>query len=251
MLRSVIWYYLLFVPHIIVALVAICIYRRRLYRQLPFFFAYCIYEFATFPCIAYGIFSKAISHNQYQFFYEFELLGSIVLRFGVIYELFANLSRSYVSLEKFCRFLFRALVVFLLFVSVVLVALSIPGHAIALNMFMTFVLDRAVNLLQLGLLLGLFGIANFFGLTWRKHIFGITLGFAIYLSIQLVSTAIQLEWGFVDIFDYITMATFHAVGILWLFYILRPEPKPPTIAMAEQGEVTAWNEELTKLLQTK
>jgi hypothetical protein len=192
-----------------------------------------------------------MSDYQYLKWHTALLAGSIFLRFGVIYELFQNLSKTYSSLARFSKIVFRSLLVVLLLISVGLVASSWPGNARELNLFTTFVLDRAVNLLHLGMLLGLFGIGKFFGLSRRKHVFGITLGFALYLSVQLMATAIQAEWGYFRIFDYITMIAFHASALIWLLYVLIPEAKPTVTSIDEHGDVTAWNRELTKLLQPK
>jgi hypothetical protein len=138
-----------------------------------------------------------------------------------------------------------------LLIAVGLLAFSWPGNLREMTLFKTFVLDRAVNLLQLGMLMGLFGIAKFFGLSWRKHVFGITLGLAIYLSVQLMATAVQSEWGYLKIFDYITMATFHASVLVWLFYVLVPEPQTALTSVPDAADVTAWNREVERLLQPK
>jgi hypothetical protein len=249
MFREAIWYYLLFVPHLLMVGVVVAIYRRKLYRRHPIFFAYCLYEVVEFPVAVFGIFSKAVSFDQYWFLYDGLLCGSVLLRFGVIYELFSNLSTEYPSLRRFSKVLFRGLLVVLLFIALGLVAFSWPGNPHILNRFITFVLDRAVNLLQLGLLLGLFGIAKFFGLSWRRHIFGITLGLAMYLSVQLIATAVQAEWGFLKIFDYLTMATYHVSVLVWLLYVLIPEPKPALTSLPEHADVSEWNTELAKLLR--
>jgi hypothetical protein len=230
-------------------LVALC--RGRYDRNHPLFLAYVAYELLQFPVILYLIFAESISPQTYLSLTTLLLAGSVFLRFGVIYELFRDLAKTYTSLARFSRFAFRSLMAILLLIAVGLVAFSWPGNLHELNLFKTFVLDRAVNLLQLGMLLGLFGIAKFFGLSWRKHVFGITLGFAIYLSVQLMATAIQAEWGYFKVFDYITMATFHASVLVWLLYVLVPEPQTALTSVPDSAEVTAWNREVERLLHSK
>lgn len=196
------------------------------------------------------IFSRATDY-RYLEVHTLLLMGSIFLRFAVIYELFQDLSRTYPVLARFSEIVFRGLVVMLLLISAGLIASSWPGNTQGLSLFTTFVLDRGVNLLQLGLLLGLFGIAKFFSVAWHKHTFGMTLGLAVYLGVQLIVTAVQLEWGYRRVFDYVTMAAFHASVLLWLLYILLPEPKTMLTAIPEHANTAEWNGELAKLAQPK
>jgi hypothetical protein len=249
--RTALWYYLLFAPHLLLVWVLVALCRGGHHRKHPLFVAYIAYEFLQFLVVLRLVFAKSISPETYLSVTTFLLAGSVFLRFGVIYELFRDLAKTYTSLARFSRFAFRSLLAIFLLIAVGLVAFSWPGNLHELTMFKTFVLDRAVNLLQLGLLLGLFGIAKFFGLSWRKHVFGITLGFAIYLSVQLMATAIQAEWGYFKIFDYITMTTFHASVLVWLLYVLLPEPQTALTSVPDAADVTAWNREVERLLQPK
>lgn len=250
-LRTVLWYYLLFAPHLLLVWVLVALFRGGHHRKHPFFVAYIAYEFVQFLLVFYLISAKSVSTEKYVSQTAFLLAGSVFLRFGVIYELFRDLAKTYTSLARFSRLVFRSLLVIFLLIAVGLVAFSWPGNLHEMTMFKTFVLDRAVNLLQLGLLLGLFGIAKFFGLSWRKHVFGITLGFAIYLSVQLMATAIQAEWGYYKVFDYITMATFHASVLVWLLYVLLPESQTALTSVPNAADVAAWNREVERLLHSK
>ncbi|HEY1800665.1 MAG TPA: hypothetical protein VGG46_06990 [Terriglobales bacterium] len=245
------WWYLLVAPHVLLLWILVALWRKGLDKQHRIFFCYITYEVLQFPFVLYTILSRSISDDVYWKLCAVLLLGSVFLRFGVIYELFHNLSRAYPSLERFSKFLFRSLTAVLLFIAVGLIASAWPGNVHQLTRFITYVLDRGANVLQLGLLLGLFGIANFFGLSWRKHVFGITLGFAMYLSVQLMATAIQAEWGYIKVFDYITMATFHASVLVWLLYVLVPEPQTALTSVPDSADVAAWNREVERLLQPK
>lgn len=248
-LRSTLFYYLFIAPHVLLLGLLVALHVRKLRTRHPVFFAFIAYEILIFPVACYLVFSKSITADQYWRRYIVFLVGSVCLRFGVIYELFSNLSQTYPSLEKFTRYLFRAMVTIFLFIALSLAAFSWPASFSILNRFITYVLDRGVNLLQLALLLTLFGIAKFFGLSWRKHVFGITLGFAIYLSVQLIATAVEAQWGYMKIFDYLTMAAFHVSVVIWLLYVLVPEQKPPLTSIPGHADVEEWNSELEKLLK--
>ncbi len=250
-IRTTFWWYLLVAPHVLLLWILIVLYRKGFEKQHRTFSYYLIYEIIQLPFTVYSILSHDISDETYWKVYAIFLAGSVFLRFGVIYELFRNLSKTYPSLERFSKSLFRALAVILFFIATGLVASAWPGNVHELTRFIANVLDRGVNVLQLGLLLGLFGIAKFFGLSWRKHVFGITLGFAMYLSVQLMAAAIQAEWGDFKIFDYITMAIFHASALVWLLYVLVPEPQTVLTSVPDAADVAAWNREVERLLQPK
>lgn len=250
-LRTALWYYLLFAPHLLLVWILVALWRNGHYRKHPLFVAYIAYELVQFPAVLYLILADSISPQTYLNLTTVLLTGSVFLRFGVIYELFRDLASTYTSLARFSRFAFRSLVAIHLLIAVGLVAFSWPGNLHEMTLFKTFVLDRAANLLQLGLLLGLFGIANFFGLSWRKHVFGIILGLALYLSVQLMVTAVQAEWGYYKVFDYITMATFHASVLVWLLYVLLPESQTALTSVPDAADVAAWNREVERLLHSK
>lgn len=248
-LRSTLFYYLLIAPHVLLVGLLVALHVRKLRLRHPIFFTFVAYEILIFPVVCYLVFSKSITTDQYWRRYIVFLVGSVCLRFGVIYELFSNLSKTYPSLGKFTRYLFRAMVTIFLFIALSLVAFSWPGNLNIFNRFITYVLDRGVNLLQLALLLTLFGIAKFFGLSWRKYVFGITLGFAIYLSVQLIATAVEAQWGYMKVFDYLTMAAFHVSVVVWLLYVLVPEQKPILTSVLEHADMKEWTSELEKLIK--
>ena len=256
-LRTALWHYLVVAPHVFLLGVLVVLLQGRLYRQHPLFFTYVIYEIISFPFLLFLIFSRSVAEPQYEIFSAIVLAGSGFVRFGVIYELYSHLSKTYPSLEKFCKFLFRGLTAVLLFISVTLVALVWPGRTHELTRFITYVLDRGVNILQVGLILGLFGIAKFFSLSWRKHVLGITLGFGFYLSVELITTAVQAQWGFVHFLDYVTMAAYHVSVVIWLYYMWAREESaghelgPSLTTIPKHADIDAWNSELEKLLNSK
>jgi hypothetical protein len=209
------------------------------------------YEVVQFPLFLYVMVSSSVSDHQFFKVYAFLLAGSGCVRFGVIHELFRNLSQTYSSLARFSRFGFRSLVGVLLLIGVGLVAFFWPENVVELSGFSTYVLDRAVSLLQLGLLPGLFGIAIFFGLSLRNHVFGITLGFALYLSVQFMVTAVHVEWESLKFLVYISMAAFYISVLIWLRYVLVAEPESKLMSLPEHADIAAWSHELERLLESK
>src|SRR5258708_20791204 len=93
------WYralslFMLIAPHALLGVLAVILYKRRLYREFPCFFVYVLYEVAKFiPLFAlYSV--QGVTGKQYAYAYCVTLLISIVLRFGVIDEISRNLFRE-------------------------------------------------------------------------------------------------------------------------------------------------------------
>src|SRR5882757_4452963 len=99
------WYRLLLTflwisPHLLIAIVVILIYRRRIYRQVSFFSLYALYEIGAFVLL-YGLDSiPSVTASQYTYAFMATLAISVALRFGVIKEVAEDLFRDHPVLES-------------------------------------------------------------------------------------------------------------------------------------------------------
>ena len=89
-------YYFWIVPHVLLGIVLIGLNRRRLLSQLPFFFSYSAFEIVRFAALLTINLLPSFSKGQYHWILVLGLGASILLQFGVIYELTSELfvSRS-------------------------------------------------------------------------------------------------------------------------------------------------------------
>lgn len=113
------------------------------------------------------------------------------------------------------------------------------------------VLDRAANILQCGLLIGLFLLSSYLGLSWRSYIFGIALGVGIIASVALAVSAIQSQVGYTyNVYlNYLTMVTYHCSVLIWMFYLLAPERSAQyTVKPTPEIDLESWNQELQRLI---
>ena len=183
--------------------------------------------------------------------YSLGAVISDVLRFGVIYEICLYLFRNYPALARPGRPLLRGAAAVLLLVAVTLTVASIhPGDFLVLG---TQLLDRSVSILQCGILVLLFVVSKYFGLSWRSQVFGIAVGVGIFASVELAASAVRAEVGPVRAWylDYITLGIYHACVLTWIYYFWVEErgtsyavqPPPPG------GELDEWSEELQRLLR--
>jgi len=243
--------FLLISPHVLLGVLAVILYKRRLYREFPCFFAYVLYEIAKFiPLFAlYAL--QGTGGKQYAYAYSATLLISIVLRFGVIAEISRNLFRESQFLKVAAR---RSLqcVTGLLFVVGVLLAVYAPGGNSAKWYAGIFVVNRGAAMVQSGLLLSLLLFSRFLGLSWRRSAFGIALGLAVLTSLDLAMFALRAAFtseAAANFLDLLITGTYLVCVLIWIGYLLVPEVEPASVTVVPHDEVETWNREFQQFLR--
>lgn len=254
MLRAL-WYYLWIAPHLLLGVVLLLMVHRGLHRRFPIFFAY-----AGFETLQFGVlfFVRQTHHaarqGGYLQFYAAGLALSTALRFGVIQEVFGQLFDGHSALAAPARTFGRYATLVLVGVAVVLAMVS-PGAESDFTGHTLHSLDRAVSILQCGLLISLLVFSRYFALSTKRDAFGLALGLGILASVELATSAIRL-YGVASrtLSDLVTMGSYHVCVLIWLFYFWKSEkPKklgPPSASgMLPKDDLELWNRELERLLQ--
>ena len=244
--------FLLISPHVLLGVLAVILYKRRLCREYPYFFAYVLYEIAKFiPLFAlYSV--QGVTGKQYGYAYCVTLLLSIILRFGVIDEVCKDLFRESQFLKVAAR---RSLmcVTGLLLVMGVLLSVYAPGDNNAKWYAGIFVVNRGAAMVQSGLLLSLLLFARFLGLSWPRPAFGIALGLGILASVDLAYSALRAEFTSAvaeDFLDLLITGTYLVCVSIWIGYLRVPELEPAaSLAVVPHDEVETWNRELQQWLK--
>ncbi len=251
-LLTVLSYYLWIAPHLLLVGVFFVMWRRHLIRSFPWFFAYVTGEIVQFPILLLAPYLPSMNGEIYFRIYYICMAASTVLRLGIIGEALRQLFRNSPALQHPGRQLFRWLTVGLLLVGLALAAYS-GGYTTDRVWFLVNVLNRTALILQTGLLLALFAITRYLGLSWRSQMLGICLGLGLYACMDLIAAAVRSQTGIVysTILDYLNMSAYHASTVIWLVYLLAPERAllrvlPPP---HEHVEAEAWNRELERLLR--
>jgi hypothetical protein len=230
--------------------------QRRLHREFPFFLSYLAYAASTcFALMAASKISGGRFTPMYAATFYAHLLGCLILRFAVIYELLGHVLRAYPGLQALVRMLFRWAFAILLLIGTVLAA-----YAPAESRYYGFsgslwVFERTASLTQVGLLILLLLFSSYFKLSWREYSFGVGLGLGIYASIELALSTIYANelvqvigtsWGN-RILDLVDMGTYHVCVLLWMVYLLAPERKRALNELVPQTDLAGWNAELDRL----
>jgi hypothetical protein len=244
-------FYLWIAPHVVQAAILGVMIHRKQYRQFPMFFLYTGFEILQFLILLVVNYFRLISHEHYHVLFSMGSAVSTVLRFCIIFEILSHMFRNYPALNRSGKILFRAAALILLVTAVVLSQGGSAGETEHLRVVVS-ILDRTFSIVQCGLLFSMFVFSSYFSLSWRSSAFGIALGFGIFASVELASSAIRSQVGQSGnhFLDYFTMATYHLCVLIWLFYMLAPErPTKYNSNNLPEHDLDAWNQELQRLMQ--
>jgi hypothetical protein len=247
--RGLIYQYLLIVPHLLLVAVLVALFRHRLYRHFPIFFAYVVQELVQAVFMIPLIESPSLTFRRYAIPYTISLAISTALRFGIIYEIFAHIFRNYPALARFGKPVFR-------WATVGLILLALGSSFVAWGSngdyfpLVLSVFDRTVSFLQCGLLVSLFLFSAQLALSWKSQVFGIALGVGVNASADLAAAAIRFQTGvkYTLALDYFVMAVYHFCVLIWIFYLFAPERSYAPKALP-QHDLETWNLELERLLK--
>ncbi|MFY9560357.1 MAG: hypothetical protein WAQ52_09005 [Terriglobales bacterium] len=210
------------------AAVALVLWRRKLHKQFPVFFAYVLAQIGIFA-ITFPLWG---SDNYESFFYAYWAGAAVsaMLSFRVIHEVFLDVFRPYHTLKDLGSVLFKWAGVVMLLVSVVVAfsnsAKGDPGSAgadvwgVATAMAVTS-LQRSVRLVQCGLILFLLLFSRFLGVSKRQQSFGVALGFGLFASVELVLLALY-SGGYlaVPMMNLVNTVMYDLAIVIWLTYAL-------------------------------
>jgi hypothetical protein len=245
--------FLLISPHVLPGVLAVILYKRRLHRELPCFFAYVLYEIAKFiPLFAlYSV--QGVAGKQYAYAYCITLLFSIALRFGAIDEVSEDLFRESQLLKVTARRSLQCVTGLLLVMGVLLVAYAPGDNSFDSRLLAgVLVVNRGAAMVQCGLLLALLLFSRFLGLSWRRPAFGIALGLGVLTSVDLAAYALRLEFASEagkNILDLLITGTYLVCVSIWIGYSLTPEREPASLTVVSRDEVETWNKELQRLVR--
>lgn len=237
-------YVLWFASPTLQAGVVIAMLRRGLHRDYPYFFNYTLLGVVAEPLL---FVLYRTSYASYYYGYYVNLGLSVVMSFAVLQEIFRDAFRPYEALRDLSVILFRwsALVVLLVAVMWAIGANGKPDHGFVLQAIT--LADRSVRLMQCGLVFFLLLFSEYLGIPRRSFLFGISLGFGLFASVNmLVFTGLSRHGSIIKhtALSKINSAAYMAAVLIWLGYTLASEPSR---SMAEESNVQRskdWNSAL-------
>jgi hypothetical protein len=244
--HSPLWHYLWLGPHLWQIPIAILMVRRGLHREFPQFFAYTIVQIVLNPVLFVLDYRPDVPAIAYWRVHYAGLLVSVVLRFGMIYELYRYVLQPYPALVKLSGRILAGGAVVLVFVGM-LISAYFPGNDVPIFAGIN-AMDRGAALTQAGLLSLLFLFSSYFRLSWKNYAFGIAAGLVVFSAVDLARSSLRIALGPSNVFNFVTMAVYQVCVFVWLAYLLAPVPARSPVPDMPEHNLQEWNNELQRFL---
>jgi hypothetical protein len=230
-------------PALQAILVAI-MFRRKLHRVFPVFFAYLVAEIAFFIVVF------PLQGGSYSlFFYTYWATTGIavLLGFKVIHEIFLDVFRPYHTLRDLGTVLFKWAGLVMLMVAGVVAASSGSGDQEPLQAGI-LTLQRSVRVVQVGLVLFLLVFSRYLGISWKQKSFGIALGLGAYAGVELMLVALNATFDSAH-YEFavavVNMAAYNIAILTWIAYALAPnDARQPALNAVQTRR---WEESLNDI----
>lgn len=205
------------------SVVAVIMWRRKIYRQFPIFFYFLVAQVLNFA-VTYPLYHYTAYHWYFWCYWIGEAVNAI-LGFKVIHEIFLDVFRPYHALKDLGTPVFQWAGAVMLLVSMVVAASNSFSQDPIVHAVTT--LERAVFMVQFGLILFLIVFSRFLGVSRRQTSFGVALGFGLFAGTELMLLAMQAG-GLIGrtshaTYNLINMLAYNTAVVIWLTYSLLPK----------------------------
>ena len=204
---------------VLMLLIAVAMYHRRLHRDFPVFFNYVIFQIISFV-VEYPLFGRPS-----YFYVSWTLTAlSIAVSFGVLLEIFKEAFRPYEALRDLSIILFRWCALVVLLVSAMWALTSWNGNQVDSILSVILLVDRSVRLMQCGLVFFMLLFSEYLVISRRNAVFGISVGFGFYAAVKmLVLTAANHQTLFTkSVLGRISSIAYLVSMLIWLVYSVMP-----------------------------
>jgi hypothetical protein len=112
------------------------------------------------------------------------------------------------------------------------------------------VLEEATRVVEVGLLMFLFGASAAFGLHWKQAEFGIALGLGMFVAVQLATVTLRSQIGVQawQVLNVVSILAFDSSLLVWLGYLLAPERVTSTGEVPKRAQLEQWNQAVMELI---
>jgi hypothetical protein len=251
--HSFLWHYLWVAPNVLLLVLAVLLWRRRVGERFPVFVAFAfVSAIAQLTLYVADVLPSISAENFWRIDWTCLLIEAL-LKFVLITEIFARLFGRYPSVARTSRSFVRGFGVTLVLVAAVIAAYSRADSTFRL-ISGTHLLGQTAFIIECGLVLCLFLFAAYFRLSWDRASFGVTLGLGVSASVHLATWALMANTN-LSVYarsnlDFLNMATYHICVLIWIYYLLvvpknvsKPKDPPPP-----EHDLQVWNQELERLL---
>ena len=199
---------------------AVIMYRRKLHRQFPIFFAYIVFQIVLFAII-FPIYRSQYSSDYYWFAYW--LSASICWVFGlkIIHEVFLGVLRPFPALKSAGGVIFRWAAITTALSMFLFIASAVPADSPSGGLLITA--ERFARFAQCALILFVLMFSRFIGISWRHQTIGIVLGYGWFAAIELF-VFVLYSGHVIDrvVLDLVNVVAYGVTLLVWIAYMASP-----------------------------
>jgi hypothetical protein len=226
-------------------LLVITLLAKRTWGRFPFFTGYVCLSFAV------SIAEYLLLRNRSVYFYVYWIGEAIGIGLGlfVVYEIFRHLFTVHDALLRLATITFRIAIVILLSAGLIVFLMQPPSHTSNLRAAVEAV-EQATRIIEVGLLMILFGCSAAFGLHWKQAEFGIALGLGFFATIELMAVTLRPLVGHqgVVLLNVMRIAAFDCSLFIWMGYLLAPPERATATLNVPKAQLEQWNQAVTELI---
>jgi predicted transporter len=218
---------------VLMTVLAVAMYWRRLHKEFPYFFNYVVFQVLSF-LIEFPL----RNWNNYFYIYWTMTALSIVVSFAVLLEIFKDAFRPYEALRDLSVILFRWCALVVLLVAGMWAISSWRGNQIDNVTNAIYVVERSVRMMQCGLVLFMLLFSEYLGISRRNVLFGIAIGFGFFAAVNmLVMTALSHQRVISNAnLSRISALSYLLSMMIWLAYAILPATA--RVALKQPAEAT-------------
>ncbi len=199
--------------------VAVSMFRRRLYRDFPFFFNYVVFQVVSFAVEFPLRFSPA-------YFYVSWATTALSARisFAVLLEIFKDAFRPYEALRDLSVILFRWCALVILLVAGMWAVTSWRGSGHDNISSAIYLVTRCVRMMQCGLVFFLLLFSEYLHISRRNFVFGISVGIGFHAAVNmLIMASVAYQTGLTKVvLNNVNSSAYVASMLIWLVYAVLP-----------------------------
>lgn len=244
--QNILGLYLWVAPHVLLAVVAAVMLRRRRHREFPVFFSYLTFEVLQF-CFLFAMSRRLVSVSV-STYAAIDLLGragSIALRFGMIQEMLEAPVAYCAPLRRTIARTLRCVAAVLALLAAVFIG-SVYSWSVRDLIVPAYAINQTLNILQCGLLAFVFLWHRYLGLKMQNFVVGIALGMGLVAGLEPLLHALENSRA-VDsqVFNFLRMGAYHVSVLIWLYCArVRQEEFASESAVASFPDARKWALEL-------
>lgn len=222
------------------------LYRRKLLKQFAFLASYLLF-FTVLNAVRYLCYREfgLASWTYYSVYWVGSALANMAT-IAVLYEIFCAAFKPFAGLQDLARIVFKwaagsiLCIAFVVFVSNAAGSVGGGYHWLSVSVHD---LERAVGITECALLIFLFVGSQQLGLSMRNRVFGFALGFGVDALCKLiVYSAFMTRVSKIPLGSQLLPAGYYAALLIWVGYLLKPEPSRESIHIPLTSPLLRWNE---------